>query len=434
MLSWFWSLAIGLLAAIIAVGLDAAYSALTELSGGAVRKLELRNKELARRGENWLERRDELLALVRLVLMVDVLLLAYCGASWVLTSAQNRGMGYVAICWPPLLMICVFFLITGLLARHLNGLTGMRFLALAIPAIRSVALLLFPLSAPLVFIQRHAERRGRQRSEEEERATAEDEIMSLVEQGENNGAAEDGLQDDERRMIRGVFDLDETLVHEIMTPRVDVDAIENTASVPEIKTRILETGHSRIPVFHGTIDHIVGVIFAKDLLDDRKLTDFTALSDLYRRPIFIPESKNVGELLAEFQQTRNHFAVVLDEYGGTAGVVTFEDILEEIVGDIRDEYDINEPQLITQKQADGSVLLDARIGIDELEEVLDVDLPDEEDYDTLGGYISYNAGHIPEIGDEITTDLLSAEICSADSRRILQVRVKKLDASNESTE
>ena len=264
-----------------------------------------------------------------------------------------------------------------------------------------------------------------------ENATAEDEIRSLVDQDALHEEQDAELEDDERRMIRGVFDLDETLVREIMTPRVDVDAIDSKASLKTVKQTIVESGGSRIPFYSNNIDHIVGLLYAKDLLDDPRIETMQGLQDLYHHPTFIPETKNIGDLLAEFQQTNHQFAVVLDEYGGTAGVVTVEDILEEIVGEIRDEYDINEEDVEVEELSDGSLVSDARLSIDRLNEILDMDLPEDEDYDTLGGYISSQAGRIPQKGESVETDALAVEVLEADPRRVRKAKVRKIEPPDE---
>jgi CBS domain containing-hemolysin-like protein len=286
-------------------------------------------------------------------------------------------------------------------------------------------MILFPLTVPLAVCRRWSRRWDEIVTDDEDRATAEDEIMSLVEQAAADEDEEPGLEPDERRMIRGIFDLDEMLVREIMTPRVDVDAVEDILRPADIKAEIVRSKHSRIPVFHETIDRIVGVIHAKDLLEDDRLARLQALDELFRKPVFIPETKNVGDLLEEFQQNSNHFAVVLDEYGGTAGIVTIEDILEEIVGEIRDEYDVNEPVLTKQALPDGNLVVDARMTIDELSDTLDIQIPENEDYDTLGGYILAHAGRIPQAGETVETDVLSIEVVSGDPRRVLTAKVRK---------
>ena len=247
---------------------------------------------------------------------------------------------------------------------------------------------------------------------------SEDEILDMMED-EPDGQLEEG----EKRMIRGIFDLQDMAVKEIMTPRVDVVAIPLSSSIEEAKQIFVASGHSRIPVYGRSIDEIRGIIYAKDFLaipQDKK-----SLAGMIHTPIFIPETKAVDELLEEIKRTRNHFAVIIDEYGGTSGIVTFEDIIEEIVGDVRDEYDsaedaVEKPQLLP----DGSVLLEARTPVSDVNEILDIDIPDSEHADTIGGYICAELGRIPEQGETYTAPgLFRAEIVKADKRKIQKLKL-----------
>ena len=236
------------------------------------------------------------------------------------------------------------------------------------------------------------------------------------------------IQEDERRMILGAFALDQTFVHEIMTPRVDVNGVEENCSIADVRKAIVSSGHSRLPLYRNSIDHVLGIIYAKDLLDEERLKRVKS-PDLAHPPVFIPETKNIGDLLEEFRQSTNHFAIVLDEYGGTAGIVTFEDILEEIVGDIQDEYDDEEELLEVQAQPDGNFVVDGRIPIWEINELLDIDISEEEDYDTLGGYLSTHLGRIPKQGEDIDTGILNAHIVEANPRRVVKVKISPVTAS-----
>lgn len=227
------------------------------------------------------------------------------------------------------------------------------------------------------------------------------------------------------RMILGILDLDKTLVRQVMTPRVDVDAVADTATVEEAKAKIVTTGHSRLPVYHQSIDHIVGVVHAKDLLDAGRAAAGSLPANLVRRPVLIPESKNVAALLAEFQQKHNHFAVVLDEYGGTAGIVTIEDLIEEIIGEIRDEYDLDEGGPDIRRVAEGVVTADGRVPVTALVEKLGIRLPAEQDYDTVGGFVTTLLGRIPAKGETLETPELTCEILEADPRRVVKVRITK---------
>jgi CBS domain containing-hemolysin-like protein len=248
--------------------------------------------------------------------------------------------------------------------------------------------------------------------------------MSLLDQDAESAEGEADLEADERRMIRGIFDLDETTVSAVMTPRVDVEGIDEKAGVAAVKALIVACGHSRIPVYRDTIDHVTGIIYAKDLLDDARVATVADIGGLLHAPTFIPESKRVGDLLKDFRQSRTHLAVVLDEYGGTAGIVTIEDIIEEIVGEIHDEFDGDDALPAAEVLADGTMVVDARSTIAHVNEALDADLPTNEDYDTVGGYISAQVGRIPQAGEAVTTEHLLAEILDADPRRILRAKIR----------
>jgi CBS domain containing-hemolysin-like protein len=317
-----------------------------------------------------------------------------------------------------------FVVVTEGLGRYLplGGSAGL--LVAVLPVARLMGVLTLPLSFPVLALHRWALRWRGMRGEVEDEGTAEDEILSLLEQDAESQSGEAAMEADERRMIRGVLDLDEMTVSGIMTPRVDVDGVDERADIAAVKAFIVASGHSRVPVFRDTVDHIIGIVHAKDLLDEGRVAAAAGVADLLHTPVFVPESKRLGDLLKEFQQSRNHIAVVLDEYGGTAGIVTIEDILEEIVGDIRDEYDTEDTAPAAEVLPDGAMLVDARTTIDAVNEALDCSLPTDGAYDTVGGYVSAEAGRIPEAGETITTPHLVAEIIAADPRRILKAKVR----------
>ena len=246
----------------------------------------------------------------------------------------------------------------------------------------------------------------------------EDEIRSIVDTAEEEGV----VDAEEREMIQGIFDFGETQVHEVMVPRVDVVAVEKGAAPEEALAVIRESGHSRIPVFDEDIDNIVGVLHAKDLLDwFASGKEPRIVGDLARAPIFVPETKKVGELLRELRQQRSHMAIAIDEYGGTAGLVTLEDLLEEIVGPIQDEYDRAEKPPI-QLVGPGEAVVDAGVGLNELNEALGLEL-EVEGVDTVGGVVYSVLGHVPESGEKAHLDDVVITVLEVDGRRIERVRV-----------
>jgi gliding motility-associated protein GldE len=247
----------------------------------------------------------------------------------------------------------------------------------------------------------------------------EEELKMLVEVGEEVGA----IEKEEKEMISGIFEFGDTDVKEIMVPRIDMKCIEAGESIETARKLILETGHSRIPVYEGSIDNIIGILYAKDLLKylNSKGAKPKSLREIIRPAYFVPETKKLDDLLREFQQNRVQIAIVVDEYGGTAGMVTLEDILEEIVGEIKDEYDIAEEEpleRIDEKQA----IVDARMSIHDVNEALDINLPEEE-FDTIGGLVFNTIGRIPSPGDEVEIDGVKLRVEKMRGRRIMKVRV-----------
>jgi len=249
-----------------------------------------------------------------------------------------------------------------------------------------------------------------------------EEILGAVEQGKIEGV----VDEEEMEMIENVLELDETTAGEIMTPRTALVAVPVTADLSTILNAIQRAGHSRIPVYEGTIDNIVGVLYAKDLLSFlRKDPKEFNLRETMRKPYFVPESKSLRDLLHEFQKQKLHIAVILDEYGGTAGLITIEDILEELVGEIADEYEDTPPETF-RKIDENTFEVDARANIKDINSELEIDLPEEEDYDTLGGFVFSHLGYIPKTGESFEYKDLKLTITHAEPRSVRRVRIQKL--------
>jgi len=245
----------------------------------------------------------------------------------------------------------------------------------------------------------------------------EEEIKTMVDAGEEGGV----IEEEEKEMIYSIFEIGETIAREIMVPRIDMLALDVSTPLPEAVDAVLSAGHSRIPIYDGGIDNIVGLLYAKDLLRAWKDGSQAAnLRDLLRPAYFVPETKKVDELLADLQRKRIHLAVVVDEYGGTAGIVTLEDIVEEIVGEIRDEYDVNEESLF-ERISDDEYVFDARIDLDEVNELLGLHLPSGVS-DSLGGFIYAQLGHVPAPGEKVAADQAAFEVLTVTGRRIRKVR------------
>lgn len=220
-------------------------------------------------------------------------------------------------------------------------------------------------------------------------------------------------------MIRGVFDLSETVAAEVMTPRTEIVAVPIDATIDEAAERILEAGHSRLPVYENSLDRIVGVILARDVWKAQREGN-ERLSELIRPVPFVPDSKNIEGLLREMQAQRLHMAVVVDEFGGTAGIVTLEDLVEEIVGDIRDEYELEPPDI--EETETGEILLSGGVTIFDVNDRYELRLPEDE-YTTIAGYIMAQLGRIPDVGEEVEFPGGSMRVVAMDGRRIDRVEL-----------
>jgi CBS domain containing-hemolysin-like protein len=245
----------------------------------------------------------------------------------------------------------------------------------------------------------------------------EQEIRDAVSEGELHGA----VDEEEKEMIESVIELRDAQVSEIMTPRTDIVAVEKSATLADIKKLIKDEGPSRIPVYDGTIDTILGVLYVKDLLLLEEGSSFDC-TKIMRPALFIPETKGVRDLLREFRAQKVHIAIVLDEYGGTAGLVTIEDIIEELVGEIADEHETEEPPPIRRIDKD-TLEVDARVRVDELNEELGIALPEGEDYETIGGFVYSTLGKIPAVGEKCDHDDVEISVIAAEPRRIHRLRL-----------
>ena len=260
-----------------------------------------------------------------------------------------------------------------------------------------------------------------------------EELMILVERGGEQGI----IEAEEEQMIGAVLGLGERKVHEVMVPRIAIVALPTSATLDTIVDTIVEGGHSRIPVYEDSVDNIVGILYAKDLLPYLKGVDQPPpVARLVRAPLFVPESMSVDDLLHSLQRRRVHIAIVLDEYGGTAGMVTIEDLLEEIVGEIQDEYDTEEPMI--EPLGDDQARVDGRAAIEDLLEHFDLPIDsveDPEEYDTVGGLIYHRIGGVPKVGDEVRIGAaLRLTVETTDGRRVGKIMVQRSRPSGEDSQ
>ena len=301
--------------------------------------------------------------------------------------------------------------------RRKNSLSH---LALAQRALRTVA-------APALWVLREFDKLvhrllGLEEPETDDAATITEEIRTAVDEGHREGI----LESSARTMIHRVMELQDVDVADIMTPRTAMVCIPVESDLEAARQLFLEEGHSRIPVIGKTTDDIVGMLYAKDLLryiDAKPDSNHATLADIARDPFYVPETMGIDTLLKSFKRERVHLAIVLDEYGGVAGLVTMEDILEEIVGEIVDEYDLAATEQI-HTLSPGVSEVDARAHIDDVNEQLNMNLPSDRDFDTLGGFVFSLLGRIPVAGEQFNWEQFRFTVLEADKRRIVRVRVE----------
>ena len=338
-----------------------------------------------------------------------------------------RGFGPLADAANALALVVVTILLTlftivfGELVPKQIGLAHAERVALSTARLMEFLGSIFgPLVTILTWVTRRISRLFGADVAADERISSE-ELRLIIEQGGEQGI----LEAEEEQMIHAVIELGDQRVHEVMVPRIAMVTLTTSVTMVEAIDTIIEQGHSRIPVYEDTIDEIVGILYAKDLLPFLRPGGAEAppLRSLLRTPVFVPESMTVDDLLHELQRRKVHLAIVLDEYGGTAGLVTIEDLIEEIVGEIQDEYDVEEPMIV--KLSDDEARIDGRAAVDDMAELFDLHLPleDDDEYDTVGGLIYHRVGGVPKPGDQVTVNGLTLTVETTDGRRVGKVLV-----------
>jgi putative hemolysin len=352
---------------------------------------------------------------VAAVSIVELLATPLSGVSWI-----GERAGALALLVVTLLVSIVSIVLGELIPKGFALANPDRIALAASGPISLFAKIVSPLVALLVLLTKAISRPfGIDPTRTPELSAAE--IRLIVEQGSQQGV----LEAEEEQMISAVMSLSDSKLHEVMVPRIDIVAIDQEATFDEAVEVVLKEGHSRTPLYRESVDHIVGILYAKDLL--RLIAaggPRPRLRDIMRPALFVPESQSVDDLLHELQRRKVHMAVVLDEYGGTAGLVTIEDLLEEIVGEIQDEFDEEEPMKV--EIGPGEVILDGRADIDDLIELVEpaLELEDDEEYDTLGGFVYHRIGRVPVVGDAVVIEPFVITVIKVSGRRVGKVRVR----------
>jgi CBS domain containing-hemolysin-like protein len=409
--------------------LTLAYAALQNTRQSELQEQAEHNKGFAKTALKLLDAKSQLYVTYNLSMTLFITGITLASAVWLVVPAYN-GEGQLAI---PAAIFVVFFislfaLILGsIVSEAVGSAYAMSLTALLVTPLRIFVLALAPLTYVLLMISTLLARLFG--SDKLVNTVTEEEIMTLVNAGHSGGT----IENEEKEMIYSILQLDETYAREIMVPRIDIVSVEVKTELKQAMSVFVDSGFSRIPVYEENIDNIVGLLYAKDmleLLNNGGLEGHT-VRDLVRSAYFVPETRAADDLLRDLQASNVHMAIVVDEYGGTSGLVTIENIMEEIVGDIRDEYDLNEETEYIQ-HSDDEYIIDAGMDIDDLNELLQTNISSDET-DTLGGYIFFTIGRVPIVGEEIDSEELHMTVRSIEGRRIRKVRVKRKQQKSEDT-
>jgi CBS domain containing-hemolysin-like protein len=418
----FWLAAAGLLATCLA---SIGARSLAEFSPHELKEISRRRKSSERLGQILRDHDQAGLAAETLQVVATALCVA-SGVFWLWVRSQAAGPPdwaefALSLAGMALLLLAVEIWIPYAVV----GLWGDAFLYHTWPLWRAIAVAVYPLVLGARFIDALFHRLAGRPQEPFDEESFEEDIRTMVNEGHREGL----LEEEAREMIEGIIALGEADVAEIMTPRTDMVSIARSLSWQEMLDVAVQSGHTRIPVYDKNRDDIVGVLHVKDLLPELTrgaATPEKSWTALLREPHFVPETKPIDALLQEFQRTRHHLAVVLDEYGGVAGLVTIEDVLEEIVGEIVDEYD---KELVEGVRELGEGVFESlgRVHVDEINERLGVELPDEEDFDTIAGLVFHELGHVPRVGEEVCLGDVKITVLEATRRRIERLRIEVRD-------
>jgi magnesium and cobalt exporter, CNNM family len=398
--------------------------ALREFSRHDLQEICERRQKLDRFGEVVRDHDDVALGLeIFVVLATSLAVIA--GGAW----AADQFTPGNSLWWALVVIVAVATAILSLtnvgLPWSLARIGAEPFLYFTWPIWRTLSALMSPLAWIAHGIDAVLHRLAGRKHEEPDEEAFEDEIRTIVTEGHREGL----LEEEAREMIESVIDLGDVVVSHIMTPRTDMQMVQVEQPWDEVVSYVIKSGHARIPVYDKSRDDIAGILYSKDLLPElAKDQDAPRqpLAEILRKPLFVPESKPVGDLLQVFQQSRTHIAIVLDEYGGVSGLVTIEDVLEEIVGEIEDEFDPEAEDEIRKIDEDACEAV-GRAHIEEINALMGFDLPEDKDFDTIGGFVFAEFGRVPTPGETITwNDSVRVKVLDAARRKVNRVRLERV--------
>lgn len=409
---------------IILIGLSGFFSAsetaLTSFKSNNLEEVEREHPKVAQLLRKWLKKPNEMLTGILLGNNIVNILASSIATAVTFAVIGNGGKAIAMVTLLMTIIILIFGEITPkIVAKNYSSKVAM----LVILPIYYVSLITLPIIKVLMFVSKVISKMLGIHISDENLMITEEDIISYV----NVGEAEGVIEEDEKEMIHSIFEFGETSAKEVMTPRTSMFALEADQTIDEVWEEVRDNGFSRIPVYdEDGIDNIIGILYLKDLLDVVKegKTDVPIKNHL-RKPYFVPETKSIMEILEEFKRKKVHIAIALDEYGGTGGLLTIEDLIEEIVGEIQDEYD-NEDEELIKKVDNDTYEVDAMIDIETLNKELEIELPESEDYESLGGLVMTEMGKVPEVSDCVKIKSIKIKVLEVNKMRVSKVLIHKV--------
>ncbi|MCK5779382.1 MAG: HlyC/CorC family transporter [Psychrilyobacter sp.] len=404
---------------------SASETALTAFKSTDLEEIEKSNPKTAKLLKIWLTKPNEILTAILLGNnIVNILASSIATVVTLQVMGEKSGNAIVVATVSMTLVVLIFGEITPKIVAktYSKKISG-----LMIGPIYILSIIALPLIKLLMFITKIISSMLGVNIKEENLMITEDEIISYISVGESEGV----IEEEEREMLHSVIEFGDTMAKEVMTPRTSIFMIDSESTIDEVWDEIIQSGYSRIPVYGEDLDDILGILYVKDLLVLAKDNKTSSLvKDMIRDGYYIPETKASFEVLEEFRQKQVHMAIVLDEYGGTVGLLTIEDLIEEIIGEIKDEYDIHEEDEINQV-APNKYKVDARISLEDLNKELDLAIPESEDYESLGGYMVDILGKVGEVNDIVEINDIKLRIVEIEKMRIITILVETAEEKKE---
>ena len=404
-------IAVLVVALILLAVVAAAEASVASASRARLRTLSARGVGRAETLHNYVDERASILASLSLARIVGATAAIALAVFLVLRHWREDWPALAVIAAGMVVLVAALDALARLLITRAPEFWGVRF----VPVVRTIRVVFGPIAWAINRSLRTVVGRPEMHAPQDETEN----ILRFVEEEEG-----EAIEEDERQMIRGIIDMEDTTAREIMVPRIDIAALDEEDTLDDALQIIVQKGYSRLPLYRETIDNVTGIIYAKDLLRCLAENRRPALKEVARPAYFIPEAKKVDELLSELRASKVHIAIIVDEYGGTAGLVTIEDLIEEIVGEIQDEYDREEAPV--ERVSESEAILDARVSVDTLTELFGFESEDQQDYDTIGGFVYHHLGKVPSAGDEVRVDGLTLRVLSVIGRRIKKVRARRV--------